>query len=143
MTIISLDFNTLTAANPYTIGAAPDNLAGYSVVVGANQGKIYSASPKVWAMASGANAMWRNDTLLVGTVIKTTVTLTNPATSNSAGCSFVNSSGNGLMLITGTGTNNFRIFAVVAGQLSGSALWTQATAPSASASVEFRRTFTG
>jgi hypothetical protein len=142
MTVLSLDFGTLTAANPYTIGSAPDNLAGYSVVVGANTGKIYG-SPKVWSMATGSNAMWRNDTLLVGTVIKTSIVITSPASSSSFGCAFVNADHDGLMLLTGTGTNNFRIFAVVDGQLSGSALWSQGTAPIASATVEFRRTFTG
>lgn len=143
MSILSLDFNTLTAANPYTIGSAPDNLTGYSVVTGANPGKIYSAAPKVWSMASGTNAMWRNDALLTGNVIKCSVQLTSPVSSSSVGCAFVNSDNDGLMLITGTGTNNFRIFAVLDGQLSGSALWTQATAPIANATIEFRRTFTG
>ena len=142
MAVISLDFGTLTAANPYTIGSAPDNLAGYSVVVGANDAKIYGA-PKVWSLASSGNAMWKNNTPLSSSVIYAKVTLPTPVSSNAAGCAFVNSGNDGLMLLTGTSTNNFRIFAVVDGQLSGSALWTQATAPIASATVELRRTFTG
>ena len=142
MTIINLDFNTLTVAAPYVIGSPPDNLTGYSVVTGANNGKIYSVLPKVWS-ANGTNAMWRNDTPLSSLVIKVSAALPTPVSSNAAGVSFVNASGNGLMLITGTSANNFRIFAVVAGQLSGGALWTQATSPVAGATVEFRRTFTG
>jgi hypothetical protein len=143
MPVLSIDFNTLTVADPYVIGSAPDNLTGYSVVAGANNGKIYSAAPKRWGLSSGANAMWRNNTPLVGSVIKCTFTLLSPVSSNAAGCAFVNDSNDGLMLITGTGTNNFRIFAVVDGQLSGSALLGVAIAPIANATIEFRRTFTG
>lgn len=142
MATINLVFSTLTAANPYTIGSAPDNLTGYSVPGTANQGKIYG-SPKVWSMASGTNATWRNDTQLTSSVISSKIKLPSPVSSNAVCVALLDSSHNGILVITGTGTNNFRLFAVANGVLSGGALRTDAVAPIAGATIELRRTISG
>lgn len=142
MAIITLAADSLTAANPYIIGSAPDNLTGYSVPGAANQGKIYGA-PKVWSMASGSNATWRCDTALTSSVIAAKIKLPNPVSSNTVCVALMDASNNGLLVITGTTSNNFRIFAVSNGVLSGSALRTDSVLPIADAVIEFRRTISG
>lgn len=134
MTIISLDFDTLSVASP----ATPPS--GYLKPAGSDPAAILNTVPKLFGKSSGANSIWYNTTPLTGDVIEVEVTLPSPVSSDSAGGVFLDSSMNGLMWVTGTGTNNFRIFAVVNGQLSGSPLFTQATAPIASAVIVFRRT---
>lgn len=143
MTTITLLASSLTAANPYVIGSAPDNLTGYSVPGAANQAKIYGV-PKVWSMASGTNATWRCDTQLTGNVISSKIKLPSPVSSNAVCAALLDGSHNGILVITGTGTNNFRLFAVANGVLTGSQLRTpDAVAPIAGATVELRRTING
>lgn len=54
----TLDFNTLTAANPYVIGSAPDNLTGYALATGSGSVKIFNTGTKELALASGTRAIF-------------------------------------------------------------------------------------
>ena len=114
----TLNFNTLTAAAPYTIGSAPDNLSGYTQTTGSSSlnivdlsGTKYFAGP-----SSSSNSVWRDDTVLTGSLIKSFVT-TGITNGNSVGPALIDSSNNGYVALTSDVSGNTRLFRVVASQL--------------------------
>ncbi len=132
--IKSLLFSTLSDAAP----ATPP--AGYTKPAGSDAGRI--GGGLFFLFGAAVETIWYDDTILTGATIYSRVTLPATVTGSSAGCCFVDSSGNGYEVITGTALNNFRIFAVANGKLSGSALSTDATAPIANAVIELSITGT-
>lgn len=136
MTILSLDFDTLAAADP----ATPPT--GYAKPAGSDNAKIFGAAPKVFGLSSGTNTIWYSTTAMTGSVVEARITLPAVVSTDSCGVALLDTSFNGLMVLTGVTAGNFRIFAVLNGQLTGAALFTSATIPSGSAVIRFRRTIT-
>lgn len=90
----TLNFSALTAADPYTIGSAPDNLVGYSQPAGSKNGKIANLGVNLWYATGDIQAVFQDDTLLTGTIISATVKLAAP-TGDSYGVMIIDSNGDG------------------------------------------------
>ena len=108
----TLDFNTLTAANPYVIGSAPDNLTGYALATGSGSVKIFNTGTKELALASGTRAIFYDATNMTGVTIRSTIKMGN-VNSNNRGGGVCDAAGNGYIFITNNVANNFRIYKVV------------------------------
>lgn len=117
MPIKSLNFNTLTAASPYTIGSAPDNLVGYTKPSGSSNVVISDVGgTKYFRSENSSNAVFKDDTTLTGGVRKCRVTL--GLTNGSAnGPALLDGSDNGYVALTSDGTGNTRLFKIVNSQL--------------------------
>jgi hypothetical protein len=130
-----LDFNTLPELNP----ATPPS--GYTKPAGADAARIGTiGSFKLFYLSGAAQAIWYDNLSLTGTVISAKGVLPVTVSSSAVGVCLIDASGNGLMVLTSTSTNNFRIFAVANGQLSGSALMTASVTPLSNAEIELRKT---
>jgi len=121
MTTKTLDFTALSVADP----ATPPT--GYTQPSGSNNSKIFNTGTKEW-VSTGTQSIWYDNTTLTGTVISSTVKI-GTATINSSGPCIVDSSGNGVMIITNTSASSFRPYLVVNSQLSGSPLVTALNIP--------------
>lgn len=126
--IKTLTFSTLPDANP----SSPPT--GYSKPSGSDNARIGLG---LFYLAGATETIWVDNTALTGTTIYARVTLPATVDGAAAGCCLIDSSGNGYEVITGTTNNNFRIFAVTNGKLSGGVLATFAVSPIASAVIEF------
>jgi len=112
----TLNYGGLTAANPYTIGGAPDNITGYGL--GGNPAKItFLGGSNQYNLASGAQSQWYDDTNLTGNVISCYVKI---GTTNGSACgpALVNkTTGNGFVALTSDTTSNIRMFLISAWSL--------------------------
>jgi len=119
----NLDFNDLAAASP----APPPT--GYTQPAGSNNARIVNLPPKVFNMVSGATqALWYDNTVLVGTKISSTVVMGATAGSAAGPC-LVDSTGSGDGALQNDG--QLRVFRFVNGQLGtqvGSAITNTNTA---------------
>ncbi len=117
MPIKPLNFNTLTAASPYTIGSAPDNLVGYTKPSGSSNLVIVDVGgTKYFRSENSSNAVFKDDTVLTGAVRKSRVTL-GITNGNSNGSALLDGSDNGYVALTSDGTGNTRLFKIVNSQL--------------------------
>lgn len=112
MTSKTLDFNTLTAANPYIIGSAPDNLTGYALY-GSGVMRISTTPPKSFLPSSGNPCIYdttdlTSDVMSSEIIVGSTGTWGGPALINSA-------NGNGYFLQQDSNANRLYCFKVVAG----------------------------
>lgn len=139
--IKTLLISSLTDANPYTIGAAPDNLAGYTKPSGSDAARVSSST---WYLAGATETMWLDDTILTGTTIYARAKIGATVSSSAAGVVISDINGTGYEVIFGTTAGNFRVFATLNGKLSGSVLagGTFATVPVANAWIELSHTGT-
>jgi len=137
----TLLISTLTDANPYTIGSAPDNLTGYTKPSGSDNARVSSST---WYLAGATETMWLDDTILSGTTIFSRVKIGATASPAAAGAVIADINGTGYEVIFGTTAGNFRVFATLNGKLNGSVLagGTFATSPVANAWVELSHTGT-
>jgi len=114
----TLNFATLTAATPYVVGGAPDNLTGYTQTSGSTNFTIglLAGVNQFYGTSSSSNSVLRDDTLLSGAMIKSLVTI---GTTNGSACgpALLDSSNNGYVALSSDGTGNTRLFKVVASQL--------------------------
>lgn len=131
--IKTLTFSTLPDTNPST----PPT--GYSKPSGSDAARIGLG---LFYLSGVTETIWVDNTTLTGTTIYSRVTLPATVDGAAAGCCLIDSSGNGYEVITGTTNNNFRIFAVTNGKLSGGVLATFAVSPIANAVIEFSHTGT-
>ena len=108
----TLVYSTLTAADPYTIGGAPDNLVDYALG-GAGTVRITLLSgANQYSLQSGTQSNWYDDTALTGNVISAYVKL---GTTNGSSCgpALVNkTTGNGFVALTSDGAGNIRMFLI-------------------------------
>lgn len=114
----TLDFNTLTAAAPYVIGSAPDNLTGYTQTVGSTGFNITNLSGTKYMLgnSSSSNSVVRDDTVLTGAIRSAFVT-TGPTNGSAVGPCLLDAGNNGYVALTSDGTGNTRLFSVVDSQL--------------------------
>jgi hypothetical protein len=114
----TLNFATLTAATPYVVGGAPDNLTGYTKTSGSTNFTIglLSGVNQFYGTSSSSNSVLRDDTLLSGAQYSVQVTI---GTTNGSACgpALLDSSNNGYVALSSDGTGNTRLFKVVASQL--------------------------
>jgi len=113
----TLNFNSLTAASPYVIGSAPDNLSGYTKPTGSSNIVIIDVGGvKYFRSENSSNAVFRDDTILTGGVRRSRVTL-GITNGSSNGPALLDASDNGYIALTSDGTGNTRLFKVVNSQL--------------------------
>ena len=114
----TLNFATLTAASPYVVGSAPDNLTGYTQTSGSTNYNItlLSGANQLAGTSSSSNSVLRDDTILSGAQYSAQVTI---GTTNGSSCgpALLDSSNNGYVALSSDGTGNTRLFKVVASQL--------------------------
>jgi len=108
----TLSYSTLAAASP----ASPPS--GYTQTVGSANVNIVNLSGVNYfaGVSSSSNSIWRDDTVLTGITRSAFVTLGVDNT-NSCGPALLDSSNNGYVALTSSGTGNTRLFRVVASQL--------------------------
>jgi len=106
----TLNFSTLTAATPYVVGGAPDNLTGYTQTSGSTNFTIglLAGVNQFYGTSSSSNSVLRDDTLLSGAMIKSLVTI---GTTNGSACgaALLDSSNNGYVALSSDGTGNTRL----------------------------------
>ena len=139
--IKTLLISSLTDANPYTIGSAPDNLTGYIKPSGSDNARVSSST---WYLAGATETMWLDATILSGTTIFSRVKIGATASPSAAGAVIADINGTGYEVIFGTTAGSFRVFATLNGRLTGSVLagGTFATPPVANAWIELSHTGT-
>ena len=139
--IKTLQISTLTTANPYVIGAAPNNLTGYTLPSGTDAARV---SGGLWYLSGAIETMWLDDTILSGTTIYARAKISATASASPAGVVIADINGTGFEVIFGTTAGNFRVFATLTGKLTGSVLagGTFATVPIANAWIELSHTGT-
>lgn len=139
----TLNFATLTAANPYVIGGAPDNLVGYTHPSGSSSFTIglLSGANQFYGNSSSSNSVFRDDTPLSGALYSAQATV---GTTNGSGCgpALLDASNNGYVALSSDGTGNTRLFKVVASQL-GSQVGSSVTQTHADNQVRELRWTTG
>jgi hypothetical protein len=135
----TLLISTLTEANPYVIGSAPDNLTGYTQPTGSDSMRVGTFNGQKSIYLSGSTeSMWLDDTILTGATVYSRVTLPAIVGGASAGAVLADINGTGHEVIFGASLNNFRVFATLNGKLTGSALsgGTYSVPPAANGVVE-------
>jgi hypothetical protein len=114
----TLNFNTLTAAAPYVIGSAPDNLTDYTRTAGSVNFNISNLSGTKYlsGASSSSNSVIRDDTVLAGAVRSAFVT-TGLTNGSAVGPALLDAGNDGYVALTSDGTGNTRLFRVVDSQL--------------------------
>lgn len=113
----TLNFNSLTAASPYVIGSAPDNLSGYTKPTGSSNIVIVDVGGvKYFRSENSSNSVFRDNTILTGGVRRSRVTL-GLTNGSSNGPALLDADDNGYSALTSDGTGNTRLFKVVNSQL--------------------------
>lgn len=137
MTIENLEAEDLTVTNPYVIGAAPDNLTGYTQI--ANALRVAAGTPKYFLGTNANNCIWVNTTKLMGAVFYSRIVL-DVFGSESQGVVVCSLSGVGYQFLVNS-TLGARLFAMTSGGVLGAQKGsTVATSSSAGevVEVEFR-----
>lgn len=109
----SIDFNDLTAAAPYVIGSAPDNLTGYALY-GSGQFEIRQRDVRQLELYSGSIAIFYHTSALVGAELIASVNL--GVVSDYGGVGLIDSAtGNGYYAQRERSSNRIYLFKLVAG----------------------------